>query len=141
MERWVSGPERCRAIINRQEFEASELRAGCRLILKAPKQPLSVPEACVFWTRVDRRVLTTSRSRYTHLLLLLIIPSLALSVPSSHVPALDSTPQSCRMRCAIPLPTLNPQARPSREKTLELEKIVCSFLQNSPYVTFYSTAN
>lgn len=34
------------------------------------KQPPCVPEACVFWTRVDRRVPTSSLSRYTHYLLL-----------------------------------------------------------------------
>lgn len=39
------------------------------------------------------------------------------------------------MRCPIPPPTLNPQARPLRGRTLELGTIVCYFLQNCPYVT------
>jgi hypothetical protein len=59
----------CRAIINRQEFEASEVRAYCRLIHQASKErPLCLRHACSGLESIagyQRR-----HSRATHYLLL-----------------------------------------------------------------------
>lgn len=78
-----------------------------------------------------------SCATHTTCFLHVIIPFSTSSLRSSHAPALNSTLQSCRMRCPIPPPTLNHQARPLRGRTLELVTIVCCFRQNYPYVTLF----